>query len=278
MIALARNDASEDADRTACRSHESPTVSDRSDAAAEMNELARELAAAFADKLKSYREHAKLTAEEAAKRIAEDAAEGIDRILGEPPEATTWDELDALAQKDAGLALERWQQIKEAARNEIRSGYRSARVVEDAGSPLERARFLEVRAELIEDWQPRNAVEQQLIDQLVQWQVLLWRWQEALSNWTNMASIAPQQAKKCKPYETMRLTEAEALERAMKKVERLHGLYLRTLRALESQRRLRPSVAERHTEQGNVGPIRIRLNAARGQYASTESANPGATG
>jgi hypothetical protein len=96
-----------------------------------------------------------------------------------------------------------------------------------------------------------------LVDQPAQWQVLLWRWQEALSSWTTHASIGPRNAKKGEPYETMRLSESEALERAMRKVEILHGLYLRTLKALQDQRRLRPAIAVWREEQANVGPIRV---------------------
>lgn len=260
MIAFARNGASDDAERTACRCHELPPGPDRSDAAAEMNELARELAAAFGEKLNAYREHAKVTAEEAAKRTAQDAAEDIDRILNEPAEASSWSDLEALAQKGGGLALERWQQIKEAARNEIRTGYRAARVVEDAGGPLERARFLAVRAEWAETWKPRNAMEQHLVDQLAQWQVLLWRWQEAMTTWSNCAASDVRQEKKGVPYEKMRLWEADALERATKKVELLHRLYLRTLKALQDERRPRPPVSVRHAEQVNVGQVQINVD------------------
>jgi hypothetical protein len=260
MIAFARNDASEDAERTPCRCHELPSGPDRSDDAAEMNELARELAAPFAEKLKAYREHAKLTAEQAVQLIAQDASEDIDRVLNAPPDAVSWLDLYSLGDKDANLALERWKQIKEAARNEIRIGYRAARAVEDDGGPCELARFLAIRAELIEDWQPRNTVEQHLVDQLAQWQVLLWRWQEAMTNWSNASISDSRQAKKGVPYERMRLCEADALERATKKVDLFHRLYLHTLKALKDQRRPHPSVAVRHAEQVNVGPVRISLN------------------
>jgi hypothetical protein len=66
-----------------------------------------------------------------------------------------------------------------------------------------------------------DALPRLLVDQLAQWQVLLWRWQKALTAWTNCASYGPRQAKKGEPYDSMRLSEAEALERAMKKAERL---------------------------------------------------------
>jgi hypothetical protein len=53
--------------------------------------------------------------------------------------------------------------------------------------------------------------------------------------------------------------EDKALERAMQKAERLHGLYLRTLKALQDQRRPRPPVVVWHAEQVNVGPVRISV-------------------
>jgi hypothetical protein len=112
----------------------------------------------------------------------------------------------------------------------------------------------------MEDWGPRNTMEQLLVDQLAQWQVLLWRWQEAMSTWTNCAVYAPRRAKKGESYETMRLSESEALEGAAEKVERLHRLYLRTLKALQDQRRPRSPVTTRHAEQVNVGPFRISLD------------------
>jgi hypothetical protein len=223
-----------------------------------MNPLARELAGAFGSLVESYRKHSCLSPEVARQRAAEDCAESLDRALNAPPDGVSWLDLEALAQKDAGLALERWEQVKKAARDEIRSGHRAARAVEDSEGPWARARFLAVRAELMETFHPRNAVEQQLVDQLAQWQVLLWWWQEALATWTNCASYGPRKAKKGEPYETMRLSEAEALERAMQKVERLHGLYLRTLKVLKDQRGL-GAVAVWHTEHESIGPLRISM-------------------
>jgi len=151
------------------------------------------------------------------------------------------------------------EQIKQAARNEIRSGHRAARAIEDSGVLWERARFLAVRAELTEAWKPRDAGEQLLVDQLAQWQFLLWRWQETLATWTSLATHGTRRAKKGEPYEAIRLSDAEAIERATERVERLHRLYLRTLKALQDQRRLRPPIAVRHGEQVNVGLVRISV-------------------
>ena len=259
MISSGQNGTSNGAASAAGRGRVLVPAPDSSVNPVELNDLARELAAAFGSMVNSYREHYKLSPEEAAKRAAQTSSEDIDHILNAPPNEVSWRDLDALAWKNEGLALGRWQQIKEAARNEIRSGNRAARAVEDSGGPWERARFAAVRAELMEDLRPRNATEQLLVDQLAQWQVLLWRWQEVMSAWTNCATCDTRRAKKGEPYETMRLSEAEALERATEKVERLHRLYLRTLKALQDQRRPCPPVAVRHAEQVNVDMLQINV-------------------
>jgi hypothetical protein len=76
----------------------------------------------------------------------------------------------------------------------------------------------------------------------------------------NCAAYGPRRAKKGEPYETMRLSESEALERATKRVELLHRLYQRTLKALQDHRRPCPSVAVRHAQQVNVVPVRISVD------------------
>jgi hypothetical protein len=112
----------------------------------------------------------------------------------------------------------------------------------------------------MEDLRPRNAMEKQLVDQMAQWQVLLWRWQEAMTNWTNCFAFELRQETKGKPYETRRLSEAEALERATDKVERIHRMYVLTLKALQDQRRPHLPVGVCHAEQVNIGPVRISVD------------------
>lgn len=228
--------------------------------AVELNDLAQELGSAFGRMVNFYRGHYRLSAEEAVARADEATPEYMDHILNAPPDQVSWFDLDTLAQKDEAKALERWEQIKQAARNEIRSGYRAARTIEGSGGPWERARFLAVRAELTEAWKPNNAGEQLLVDQLAQWQVLLWRWQETVAIWTSFATHRTQRAKKGEPYEAIRLSDEEAMERATVKVERLHHLYLRTLKALQDQRRPRPPVVVRHAEQVSIDPDRVSVD------------------
>src|SRR5262249_60534225 len=97
-----------------------------------------------------------------------------------PPSEVSWLTLDHLAERDPELARRRWEEVKQAALVEVRTGYRAAAALEGYQSRAwERARFLAVRAELTQAWRPRNGLEQQLVDQLAGFQVLLWTLQEA---------------------------------------------------------------------------------------------------
>jgi hypothetical protein len=259
MTVARQIDPSDSAETTACRCREQALSPERTAAKAELSELARELARSLGEKVEEYGKYCNLSPQEARQRVDQNSPECIDRILNAPPDEVNWFDLYALAEKDAALALERWENIKQTARSEIESGFRAARTIEDAGGPLERARFGAVRAKLMEDWRPCNGTQQLLVDQLAQWQVLLWRWQEAMTAWINCAISDIRGGKKGKSYEMMRLSEAEALERATEKVERIHRMYLRTLKALQDQRRLRSPIAVRHAEQVNVGPVQISV-------------------
>ena len=239
MIHSQPNESSDSTEVRAFRYRERPPNLDHSAIKAESSMLARELARGFGEKVEEFRKYCNLSPQEARQYAAQNSPQSIDRILKSPPDELRWCDLDVLARKDPALVHERWETIKQAASDEIHSGYRAAQTVEDGGGPLERARFLTVRAELMGDWQPRNATEQMLVDQLAQLQILSWRWLEAFTTWTNHARIAPRKAKKGESYETMRVWESEALERAGRKVELLQRMYLRTLKALQDLRRPR---------------------------------------
>jgi hypothetical protein len=99
----------------------------------EARELARETAAAFAELVRSYREHLQLPAEEAVRRAGADNPAALERIRTGPPDQVSWSDLDALARGDPEAALRRWAEVKEAARGELRCGLRAGRTLE-AGS------------------------------------------------------------------------------------------------------------------------------------------------
>jgi hypothetical protein len=227
--------------------------------AEEAREVAGELAAAFGQMVGFYREHYKLTPEEACARAAEAPDHYVERVLTCPPEEVSWHDLNALEGRDPARALERWQEVKRAARGELRSAFRAARALETSESQCRhRVRFLAVRAELSDAWRPRNATEQHLVDQMAQCQELIWRWQETLTAYTELSFRSwPRPAGEGPP----RLSDAEALERAVVMVERFHRMYLRSLQALQALRR-RPALVVRSAGQVNIAQQQV--NVARG--------------
>jgi hypothetical protein len=226
-------------------------------------EVAAELAASFGRLRESYLNCYTLTPQEATAEVTAGRPHRLAQVLEGPPEQVDWSHLEALAERDPVEALRRWEAIKEAARSELRTGHRAARALEPGGgSCWERAGFLAIRAELTEAWQPRNALEQQLLDQMAHLQTLLERWQQILVVRTRV-SVMPRPAGAGEShYQTPRLSDAEALAEAAGMVERLHRLYLRTLRALQDQRRLQPPVVVRRAAQVNVAHQQINLAAS----------------
>jgi hypothetical protein len=235
-------------------------VPSQPDPADDTREVARELAAAFGQVVRSYREHYRLTPEEALARATDRPDAYLDGLLTCPPHELSWGDLDALAQRDPAQMLARWEEVKRAARDEVRTGDRAARALEGFDTCCwDRARFLGLRAELTEAVRPRSGVEQQLVDQLAQWQTLLWGWQETLTAYCMLAARGARRAiQQGQPFEPPRLSEDEALARAAGMVERLHRLYLRTLRALQDQRRC-PAVVVRHARQVNLGQQQVNV-------------------
>jgi hypothetical protein len=235
-------------------------------APADAGEVAAELARSFRDLVESYREYYKLSRPEAVARASEHDPSQLDRIVNGPPDEVSWFDLEAVAQKDPEEAQRAWERIKQAARSELRSGHRAARMLEaGVGTCWERARYLALRTELAVAWQPRNALEQQFLDQAAQFQTLLEHWLEVLVAHTTLAALGQKRALEGRErYEPPRLSDAAAQDRAAGLVERLHRLYLRTLRALQDQRRLQPPVIVRRAGQVNVAQQQINVAAAAG--------------
>jgi hypothetical protein len=230
----------------------------------EARELATEAAVAFGQMAAHYRQHYGLSPDEARARAAARPDHYIDRALTCPPNQVSWLDVDTIAQREPARALERWEEVKKAARDEVSSGHRAARAVEGRDSHCwTRAGFLAVRAELMVAWRPRNAAEQHLIDQLAQWQTLTWEWLETLAVYSQLpASPGRRTAGRDGDAGPPLLSDAEAIEHAAGMVERFQLLYLRTLRSLKDLRRLPPVVVR--AAQVNIGQKQVNLAAPNG--------------
>jgi len=230
------------------------------DAVDEAHELATEVAKSFGQMVSHYREHGKLSAEDARDKALACPDHLFNHALAVPPNQLSWFDLDAIARRDPDRAARRWEEVKRAAQGEIASGHRAARALEGFDSHCwSRAQFLAIRAELSAAWRPRNSAEQDLIDQLAQWQTLQWHWLEMLTACDGVASSRARRTTGPDSAPGPRFqSEADRLEQAAAMAERFHRLYLRTLRALQDMRRL-PPVVVRAAGQVNIGQQQVNL-------------------
>src|SRR6516162_2156666 len=132
----------------------------------EADSLARELADAYRSRVSRYKHQLGLETTEAVAKAEEPCSIGRRfTILGLPPEVVTWSDLQELAQTAPDLVEARLTEIKQAAMDELRSGYWAGGVLQDQQPrPYQMARFLALREELGRDWGPRNGIERQLVD------------------------------------------------------------------------------------------------------------------
>ena len=121
------------------------------------------------------------TRQEAAAQLHETpAGEELARLENEPACELSWWELNQLAQVAPERMLRRWEEVKDAARDELQSGQRvaSAVLMPVQDSPMDRARYIAIRQELTREWNPRTGIEETLLDLMAQAWVMQLRWQE----------------------------------------------------------------------------------------------------
>jgi hypothetical protein len=228
-------------------------------AEAEAQPLAHEMQAALAQRVADHMRHCKATLQEALAAVDRPLTPGEqERILQKDPLGVGWPELERLADRDPALAIQKWEEIKQAAREELKSGLRAAEPL--GGSPQERARFLAIRQALAGQWQPRGGVEWQLIDAMALAQSGWHCWLQALSRWACLGvEEFGRESKDRWGRATPRLTTGEAIERAGAMADRFNKVFLRTLRALRDLRRCRPTVVVQTAGQVNVGRQQVNV-------------------
>jgi hypothetical protein len=114
-----------------------------------------------------------------------------------------------------------------------------------------------LRAELADAWGPRNQLEQLPVDQLAQFLTLMERWQETLGAY---AELSAHYRRLAEGRGTPRLSDVEAMDHAAGMVDRYHRLFLRTLRALQDQRRLGRPVVVQRAGQVNIGERQLNVS------------------
>src|SRR5262249_53424216 len=192
--------------------------------------LAGELAKSFGQRVRLYEQYYSLPREEAVRRAVELPADG-QRVLDGPPDQVCWFDLDTVARTDPGRAAARWEEIKRAALDELRTGHRAARAVETVkDGAWQRAQFLALREELATEWRPRNGIERQLIDTMAQAQVGYLSWLHMLTVRTNLESCTnDRRYREEGKWTPPRQKDADALDQAAGMVDRFNRIFLRTL-------------------------------------------------
>jgi hypothetical protein len=227
----------------------------------EARPLAREMAAALQEAVASYQQEEGLPTAGAAARVREDLLEGEQLALECSPDRVTWSALGGLLERDPAKFLRRWAEVQGAAREELTTGHRASRPVEVHGStPWQRARFLALRQELADGWQPRNGIERQLLDTMAQAQTAAEFWLQALT----AKAAREAAAEEFYPQDngrtgTPRSAGSQAVEQAGAMVERFNRIFLRTLRALCGLRKAQPSVVVQSAAQVNVGRQQVNV-------------------
>ena len=222
----------------------------------EAGSLMSEMATAYRAMIDSYREHGGLTPQEAIAKADEPLPpEYHERILNCEPDQVTWLDLHTLAYRDPKLAVKRWEEVKQAARNELRSSQRAGKATEATSiGPWDRARFSVLREELAREWKPKNGIERTLIDTLAQAYTAYLYWLERLTVWSTLEPRNDNRSVKNRGnWDPPRVTDSEAIDQAAVMVDRFHRLLMRTLRALRDLRRYTSTVVVRNAGQVNVG-------------------------
>jgi hypothetical protein len=233
--------------------------------ASEASTLAREMAGAYRDAVEFYRDQYRLPTAEALDRAdAPVTAEQVEHALSCPADQVSWHDLSDLARQDPELAARRWEELKREARDELRSGHRAARAVDGYLSrPWKRARFLALREELAEGWQPRNGMERQLVDTMAQARADMLYWQGVLAEYTSLeASRQEHHIRKTDAWNPPRVSDAQAIEQAAAMVDRFNRVFIRTLRALRELRQYPPAVVVQSAGQVNVAGRQVNMSGA----------------
>jgi hypothetical protein len=216
-----------------------------------------------------------LTAKEAHQRdVALGDAVFEERATKRPPDEVTWRDLEKFFERDPERAMARWQAIKASARAEWETGYRSASAMRLDTTPMERARFLAVRAALLEDREPTTGIERALLELMSQSLTAYLFWLERFTVQSMQEGHEEDEKIKAAGYwQPPRISTSESLELSAKLVEQFSKIFSRAVRTLLHVRRSTPAVVVQNATQVNVaGQQQVTLaemRAAKNQIEAT---------
>jgi hypothetical protein len=235
-----------------------PTSRDRDD---EIGSLARELARGHRDLIDQFQRYAGMDAVEAAEAARTPRDHALERVRTAPPDQLSWSTLAQAAQHDPTVTRVAWERIKDAARQELSSGHRTAKALEHGGTPWDRARFLALRDAFRDDWQPRGGVESALIDLLAQSFSAYLQWSERLSLYVDsQCETEDVKLKRDGYWMPPRVSEAKWMTWCAEQATAAHRRFVMTLKTMQDLRRL-PSLSIASVGQVNVAQQQINVSS-----------------
>jgi hypothetical protein len=177
----------------------------------------------------------------------------LNSILNSLADNITWTELQTLmeANQDAGAIV--WRAMKRMAREDLAGGQSAGQAILARETPERYAQFQVMHEGYMEAWKPRNAIEQSLVETLVQAQLCYMRWLSVacVTSEHTYNAIEPRNKQEGE-WQTPRLSAAETIENAMAMADRFNRLYLRTLRQMRDLRRYSVPVTINNPKQVNI--------------------------
>lgn len=225
---------------------------------AETRALARILAGNYAEFVAYYVREFNMPVPAAMDKVEQNSSVRVDRILNESPKQTSWHGLGDLERVNPELALKRWEEIKETARDEIVSGHDAADQFEY--EPYARAQFLAIRESFIEQWKPANAGECLMVDMLAQSYSEHSYWLGVFQSRSRFEIEREREQGRGVRRGKLKPTTSEASqgqEQAAAMVDRFNRLFLRTLRGLRDLRRYSSSVTIQNAGQVNIAEQQV---------------------
>jgi hypothetical protein len=194
----------------------------------------------------------------------------------QPPEHTSWWEIERALEDDPARGQALWQRVKDEARRELRTGVRPAVSLERriSGTPFERAQYLAIVESLVKALQPNNGLEALLVQQMASAYEQHLRWQTLASNrieeetWHGerdmrraLDRMSPREREQHQDREgwlPARLTDSEAIEQAVMIADRYQRSFLRLVKAFRDNRRLFTSLVVAGG-QVNIGEQQVNV-------------------
>jgi hypothetical protein len=238
-----------------------PVAATSGDPDDEIGSLARELARGQRELIDQFQRYAGMEAAEAAEAARTPREHALERVRTAPPDQLSWSTLSQAVRHDPAVTRAAWERIKSAARQELASGHRTAKSLERAGTPWDRARFLALRDAFRDDWQPRGGVESALIDLLAQSFGAYLQWSERLSLYVeSQCETEDVKLKRDGYWMPPRVSEAKWMTWCAEQATAAHRRFLMTLKSLQDLRRL-PSVSIASVGQVNVAQQQVNVSS-----------------